>query len=87
MVASLHMMVVAEEKGTDGNPHLEQVAAAHSKESRDIPPHLYDEWLRCLLLAAAKFDPHWDEQSEAVWRKMMEKGIRYMTARYEGPSA
>ena len=86
LVASFHMMMVAEEEGTDGNPHLERVASTHSKQGRDIPPHLYDHWLSCLLQAASKYDSQWDEGCETVWRKMMEKGIRYMTTRYEGPT-
>jgi len=82
LVASFHMMLVAEEKGTDGNAHLERLAATHSKQGRNITPDLYDLWLDCLLRAARDFDPEWNEKIEAVWRKTMTKGIRYMTSRY-----
>lgn len=78
LVASFHMMMVAEEEGTDGNAHLHRMAALHGTHGRDIPEHLYDVWLRCLLQAVEEHDPEWNDEIKSLWSKMMERGIGFM---------
>jgi hemoglobin-like flavoprotein len=65
--------------------YLERIAEAHSKRGRDIPPHLYDLWLDCLLQAVKECDPHYTTEVEASWRFMMGAGIVFLKSRYELP--
>ena len=63
---------------------LERIAHEHSKHGRDIPPHLYDLWLDCLLRAVKECDPRYSPEVEAAWRYMMEAGIAFLKSRYDG---
>lgn len=66
--------------------YLERIAVAHSKHGRDIPPHLYDLWLECLLSAVKESDPHYSTEVEAAWRFMMGAGIVFLKSRYDAPA-
>lgn len=65
--------------------YLERIAAAHSKQGRDIPPHLYDLWLDCLLRAVKECDDLCSTEVEAAWRFMMDAGITFLKSRYDHP--
>ena len=65
--------------------YLTRIATAHSKQGRDIAPHLYDLWLDCLLRAVKESDDRWTEEVENAWRYMMGAGIAFLKARYEPP--
>jgi hemoglobin-like flavoprotein len=67
--------------------YLERIAAAHGKQGRNIPPHLYDLWLDCLLRAVQECDDRCTQEVEAAWRYMMGAGIEFIKARYDGPDA
>ena len=67
--------------------YLERIAEAHSKRGRDIPPHLYDLWLDCLLRAVKECDPQFTTDVEAAWRFMMGAGIVFLKSRYDVPAA
>jgi hemoglobin-like flavoprotein len=67
--------------------YLTRIAATHSKQGRDIAPHLYDLWLDCLLRAVKESDDRWTEEVENAWRYMMGAGIAFLKARYESPVA
>jgi len=67
--------------------YLERIAAAHGKQGRDIPPHLYDLWLDCLLRAVKECDEFFSPDIEAAWRYMMGAGILFLKSRYDRPSA
>jgi len=65
--------------------YLERIAAAHSKQGRDIHPGLYDLWLDCLLRTVQACDEQYSTQVEAAWRYMMGAGIAFLKSRYERP--
>jgi hemoglobin-like flavoprotein len=67
--------------------YLERIAAAHGKQGRDIPPHLYDLWVECLLRAVKECDDQCSGEVEAAWRYMMGAGISFIKARYDRPVA
>ena len=85
LVASFHMMMIAEEEGTDGNEHLHRVATLHGNHGRAIPEHLYDIWLKCLLQAVKEYDPEYSEHIGSLWTKMMTRGIEFMKSRKDEP--
>ena len=65
--------------------YLERIASAHGKQGRDIPPHLYDLWLDCLLRAVKECDDLCSKEVEAAWRYMMGAGILFLQSRYDRP--
>jgi len=72
--------------GPESQAYLEGLAEDHGKRGRDIPPHLYDLWLDCLLRAVRECDELYSEQVEAAWRYMMGAGILYLKSRYDRPA-
>ena len=67
--------------------YLERIASAHGKHGRDIPPHLYDLWLDCLLRAVRECDELYAPEVESAWRFMMGAGINFLKLRYDRPAA
>jgi len=67
--------------------YLERIAATHGRKGRDIPPHLYDLWLDCLLRTVQELDEQYSAEVESAWRYMMGAGILFLKARYDHPVA
>lgn len=78
---SLYIMMLA---GGDAerDVHLERLARRHSSSDLDIKPELYDLWLDRLLQAVSEFDPAFDADIEAAWRRVLSPGIEFMRSRY-----
>jgi len=55
----------------------------HAKDGRNIPPHLYDIWLNCLINAVKNYDPQFSPHVETAWRMVFSPGIDYMKHMYE----
>jgi hemoglobin-like flavoprotein len=70
------------QEGSPGRASLPFIAERHSRRDLDIPPHLYDHWLACLLETARRHDPEFDPTIEAAWRATLGWGIEYMRSRY-----
>ena len=83
--SSLLLVMLGSEGHIEGTVHMERIAAVHSKAGHDIPAHLYDVWLDCLLEAVREFDPECDDALLGVWRRMLTPGIAFMKLRYDGP--
>jgi hemoglobin-like flavoprotein len=64
--------------GHDATPYLAQVARRHGTADANIPPHLYDVWLECLIDSVRRFDPQFDDETELAWRLVLGHGITYM---------
>ena len=62
--------------------HLERLAQLHSRAELDIKPELYDLWLDRLLQAVREFDPLFDDDIDAAWRRLLQPGIDFLKARY-----
>ena len=80
--ASFHMMMLAAISDPVGTAHFERLAVLHSQQHLDIPPHLYDLWLDCLMQAVRESDPQCTPETESVWRRMMANGLAFMKVRY-----
>lgn len=61
---------------------LPRLAARHSRKDLDIPPHLYDTWLDCLIQAVRKHDNLFSTEVEAAWRSNLAPSIEYMRSKY-----
>jgi hemoglobin-like flavoprotein len=51
---SLYMIMASIQRKPEGTVHLERIAARHSRAGLDIGPHLYDQWLDCLIRGGAR---------------------------------
>jgi hemoglobin-like flavoprotein len=80
---SLYVLAVAVQ-GQAGSPargDLPRLAERHSRRDLDIRPHLYDQWLTCLIDTARGHDPEFTPEIEAAWRATLGACIDYMKAR------
>jgi hemoglobin-like flavoprotein len=71
--------------GVESTAYLERLAEDHSKRGRDIPPHLYDAWLECLLRAVKECDALYSDEVAAAWRSVLGAGILLLKSRYDRP--
>ena len=56
--------------------------SATAERDLDIKPELYDLWLDRLVQAVGEFDPMFDPEIEAAWRRLLQPGIEFMKSRY-----
>ncbi|MBX7197592.1 MAG: globin [Sandaracinaceae bacterium] len=77
--SSLYLVLRGAMGYEDGREHLENVAHTHGRLGIDIPRHLYDYWLDCLVLAARETDPHFGPDHERHWRACLEPCIAVVT--------
>jgi hemoglobin-like flavoprotein len=57
---------------------LPAIAARHGRQDRDIPPHLFDLWIECLVETVRSHDPQLTPAVEAAWRETLTFGADYM---------
>lgn len=62
--------------------NLSKIANKHGKKNLNIKPHLYPLWLDSLITAAHTVEPHFDMETEKVWRQTMQPGIDFMISNY-----
>lgn len=62
---------------------LAEIAEKHNKNSLDIKPHLYKQWLDSLVLAADLIDPFFNLNTEKLWRETLQSGIDFMISKYD----
>jgi hemoglobin-like flavoprotein len=75
---SFYMIVSTIEQKPEGDVHLERIAVRHSRKGLDIRPHLYDQWLECLVQAVRECDPLFSDETEQAWRRVVRVGIEFM---------
>lgn len=78
--ASLYMLMLAGKP--EAEAHLTRIASIHSRRGRDIRPELHDAWLDCLIETVREFDPQFNPQIEAAWRKTLRPGIEFIKSQY-----
>ena len=54
--ASFQILMLEAVGKPEGADHFERLAVLHSQSHLDIPPHLYDLWLDCLVQAVQESD-------------------------------
>jgi hemoglobin-like flavoprotein len=70
------------EEGSLARQALPAIAARHGRQDRDIPPHLFDLWIECLLETVRVHDPEWSPAVEAAWRDTTTFAADYIRERY-----
>jgi hemoglobin-like flavoprotein len=85
MLADSLLVLAVAAQGRQDSPAWESLptlAARHSKRQLDVPPHLYDLWLECLIQSARQCDPEFSPSVERAWRETLAVGIAYMKGNY-----
>ena len=62
---------------------LARVAGRHSRRDLDVPPSLYPPFVGSLIATVRQYDPDFTPEVEEAWRRTVDKGVQYMTARYD----
>ena len=77
---SLYVVAVAVqgEEGSLARQALPAIAARHGRQDRDIPPHLFDLWIECLVETVRAYDPPLTPDVEAAWRETLTFGANDM---------
>ena len=78
IAASFYLVMLAMDGQPEGKLHLERMGELHGPGAQDIPAHLYDVWLTCLIQTVQECDPQFSSEVERVWRRVMEGGIRVL---------
>jgi hemoglobin-like flavoprotein len=66
------------EENSPARGALPALAARHGRQGLDIPPHLFDGWIDCLLETVRVHDPEFAPAIEAAWRETLTFGADYM---------
>lgn len=71
---------------TAGDPaalrEIRERAETHSRDNLDIPPRLYDLWLKSVLETAREFDASWSHSVEEAWTTILGHVIKHMVKFY-----
>lgn len=76
-----HLIGFAKGKGI-AQRKIEELGESHNRENLKISPELYNLWIDALLESVRQYDPQFDLDSEAAWRKVLARGIELMKSRY-----
>ena len=60
------------------NTYIITLARIHGSRGRDIPVHMFDIWLECLVATVKELDPEYTDSVELAWRIIMTPGIQFM---------
>jgi len=63
-------------------PDLDCIGKIHSGTGKDIPAELYTLWMESLIQTVRECAPNVDPRIEVAWRRVLRRGIPYVTARY-----
>ncbi|HEY6209904.1 MAG TPA: globin [Gemmatimonadales bacterium] len=62
---------------------LARVAERHSRWDLNVPPSLYPPFVDSLVATVRQYDPAFTPEVEEAWRRTVDKGVKYMIARYD----
>ncbi len=62
---------------------LARVAERHSRWDLNVPPSLYPPFVDSLIATVRQYDPSFTPEVEEAWRRTVDKGVKYMIARYD----
>lgn len=79
---SLFLMVADSRKENSAGDEIKRIGRTHSRNQRNIEPHLYTLWLDSLCESIKKHDMGYTNELENLWRNKMEKVIKQITQMY-----
>lgn len=73
---SLYAIVASSEENYASDEYLVGLVARH--RAMNIKPEYYDIWLSCLVDAASRSDPEFDENIRRAWQAVLQRGVDLM---------
>ena len=61
---------------------LKRVAERHARTDLDVDPAFYPFFVESLIATLRRFDPQFDDETDAAWRSAVANGLAYMTSKY-----
>lgn len=58
--------------------YLNKMVCKHSEKGVNIPNHMYDQWLDCLVDTVKEYDTQCDSEIALAWRLVLSGGVTYM---------
>lgn len=68
---SLYVLAMASVGTDEARKELDRLRLSHGPRGLNIPPHLYDLWLDCLVRTVREFHTEWHPDIEKSWREML----------------
>ncbi len=62
----------------ESKEELSRIAEFHSKDNLSLSTDMYGLWLESLIKTVKEYDPEFNSQVEAAWRKIMLPGLEHM---------
>ncbi len=59
---------------------MQRIATYHGSNEMNVPPHLFDLWLDCLVSTVRERDAQFEPQVEVAWRVFLAPGIAFIKA-------
>lgn len=72
----LHMIEF--ENSKIASQRFQKVASYHGSEEMNIPPHLFDLWMDCLVETVREREPQFDSHIETAWRVYLASGVAFL---------
>lgn len=59
---------------------MQRIATFHGSNELDVPSHLFDLWVDCLIGTVRERDPQFEPDIEVAWRVFLAPGVAYVKA-------
>ena len=59
---------------------MKRIATYHGSNEMNVPPHLFDLWLDCLVSTVRERDGQFEPHVEVAWRVFLAPGIAFVKA-------
>ena len=82
LLRSLELCAMATAGDPLGLRELQKRTETHDRRHLDIPPHLYNNWLKALIESARSADPEWNSGVEEAWLTILGHVINHMVSHY-----
>ena len=66
-----------------GRPALQSDQDPSLLRDLNVPPSLYPPFVDGLIATVRQYDPAFTPEVEEAWRRTVDKGVKYMIARYD----
>jgi hemoglobin-like flavoprotein len=57
---------------------MQRIATSHGSNELDVPSHLFDLWMDCLVSTVRERDPQFESHIETAWRVFLAPGITFI---------
>lgn len=63
-----------------GEDQMRRIASYHGSDGMNVPRHLFDLWMDCLVETARERDGEFDSDTEVAWRVFLAPAVAFVKA-------